>query len=79
MTHDAAIARAAQLNRDEQGAQRWFARRTASGDYEVVAVTGAGFPGPGELKATVVSKPKPTEPPDPRPSLLRNIPPYGPG
>lgn len=79
MTHDDAIARAAELNREGHGARRWFARPTDSGGYEVVAVTAPGLPDHGDLKATVVSKPEPSAAPDPRPSLFRNIPPYGAG
>ncbi|HEY6523059.1 MAG TPA: hypothetical protein VIY10_04770 [Solirubrobacteraceae bacterium] len=79
MTHDDAIARAAELNREEHDARRWFARPTGSGEYEVVAVTAPGLPAHGDLKATVVSKPEPSDAPDPRPSLYRNIPPFGAG
>ncbi len=79
MTHDAAVKRAAELNREEQGGRHWFAQETAAGDYDVVAVTAPGLASRGKLTATVVSKPKPNEPPDPRPSLFRNVPPYGAG
>lgn len=79
MTHDAATKRAAELNRQERQGRHWFARETAAGVYDVVAVTAPGMPSTGDLHASIQSKPKPTEPPDPRPSLFRNIPPFGPG
>ena len=34
---------------------------------------------PGELHEETRQRPRPDEPPDSRPSLIRNIPPYGPG
>jgi hypothetical protein len=79
MTRDAAVGRAAGLNREERGGRHWFVQETAAGDYDVVAVTAPGLRSPGKLTATVVSKPKPSEAPDPRPSLFRNVPPYGAG
>jgi hypothetical protein len=79
MTHEDARQRAEVLNDQEQGARHWFVREREAGDFEVVAVAAPGLPVHGELKAQIVSKPKPTEAPDPRPSLFRNIPPYGGG
>jgi hypothetical protein len=34
---------------------------------------------PGELHEETRKRPRPEEPPDNRPSLIRNIPPFGPG
>lgn len=79
MTHEAATKRAAELNEQETQGRHWFARPTEAGGYEVVAVTAPGMPSPGELHASIETKPKPNEAPDPRPSLFRNIPPYGAG
>ena len=79
MNHDAATQRAAELNRQEQQGRHWFVRETDPGNYEVVAVTAPGLPSHGELHASIVSKPKPTEPADPRPIMFRNIPPFGAG
>jgi len=79
MTHDEATKRAAELNSQEQEDRHWFVREQEAGDYQVVAVTAPGLPSHGELHAAIETKPKPTEPPDPRPSLFRNIPPYGAG
>jgi len=36
-----------------------------------------GLAPPADLKESTAMKPRPEEPPDPRSSLLRNIPPYG--
>jgi hypothetical protein len=79
MTRDAATQRAAELNGQEQMGRHWFVREREPGDYEVVAVNTPGLSTHGELHASIVAKPKPTEAPDPRPSLFRNIPPYGAG
>lgn len=77
MTHDEATARLLVLNRDETGAQHWFAKEITPGDWELVsvAVPGAGPRGP--LKNTVEARPEPQMPPDPRPAIVRNVPPYG--
>ncbi len=73
------MRRAAELNRRETGGHHWFPRETGGRDWDVVAVAAPGLRPTGELKATIVSQPKPNEPPDPRSSLFRNIPPFGPG
>jgi hypothetical protein len=36
-----------------------------------------GLQPPTDLEETTAEKPRPEEPQDPRPSLLRNVPPYG--
>jgi hypothetical protein len=74
MTHAEAAARAEQLNRDAGGGQRWFASQLGSDEWHVVA---ARLPAKGPLHETVEARPRPQNPPDPRPSLTRNIPPYG--
>jgi hypothetical protein len=79
MTHDVATRRAGELNRQETLGRHWFVRQTEPGEYEVVAVTAPGMPSHGELHASIETKPKPNEPPDPRPSVFRNIPPFGAG
>jgi hypothetical protein len=79
MTHDQAVARCAELNRDAQGGRQWFAKEKREGEWEVVSVVVEGFDRPDPLKASIETKPKPTEPPDPRPAIFRNIPPFGPG
>jgi hypothetical protein len=79
MTHEQAIARCAQLNRDEDGERRWFVRQAGDEDWEIVSVVAPGLHRLGPLKEGVESKPRPSEPPDPRPTIIRNIPPYGAG
>jgi hypothetical protein len=77
MTHEEAVARCAELNRDEPGERHWLPKRVGDEAWEVVAVSGAGLRSRGPLKEGVESKPMPSEAPDPRPSLFRNVPPYG--
>lgn len=48
-------------------------------EWEVVSLLVEGFRRPDPLKATIETKPQPAEPPDPRPAIFRNIPPFGPG
>jgi hypothetical protein len=79
MTHDEATAHCAELNRDEEAERHWFVRATGPDEWEAISVSGAGMGRPAGLKAGVESRPEPSQPPDPRPSLIRNIPPYGAG
>ena len=79
MTREQAAARCAELNREGDGRQRWFAKVRDDGEWEIVSVVAPGFRRPDPLRATVETKPQPAEPPDPRPSIFRNIPPFGPG
>ena len=81
MTRQQAQERAEQLNPSEAGGDRhWTARETPEGDWEVVAVR---FPGlkisAGAQGTLTYQRPEPVTPPDPRPSSMRQIPPYGPG
>jgi hypothetical protein len=79
MTRDEAVARSEALNRETTDDRHWLPRQVAPGEWEVVAVSGTGFRSPGPLKETSEARPRPSEPPDPRPSIFRNIPPYGAG
>jgi hypothetical protein len=79
MTREEAVARCADLNRDAEGARQWFAKEMDDGEAEVVSVLVDGFRRPDPLKASIETKPKPAGPPDPRPAIFRNIPPFGPG
>ena len=79
MTHDEATARAAQLNADDAREHQWFPRQTAPDDWDVVSVAAPGLRRRGPLKEAVETKPRPSEAPDPRSTLVRNIPPFGPG
>ena len=79
MTRENAIARCEQLNRVETGDRRWFAKQLDGGDWDVVAMSGTGFGPRGPLKEATEAKPSPSDAPDPRPSIFRNVPPYGAG
>jgi hypothetical protein len=79
MTREEAVARCAQLNQNDEDGRHWLARQNNDGEWEVVSVRVAGLGRPDGLKASIETKPKPSEPPDPRPAIFRNIPPFGPG
>jgi hypothetical protein len=74
MTHEQATIRCEQLNREAPGDRRWFVSRAGTEEWHVLSVS---TPEVGPLHASVESRPAPQDPPDPRPSLMRNIPPYG--
>lgn len=78
MTHEQASERCAELNR-QGGAEHWFPRETPDGDWEIVSVAVDGFRPRDPLKETTEARPEPRDEPDPRPSIFRNIPPFGPG
>lgn len=75
MTHQEANERCAKLNGELNRERQWFARETAPGDWEIISVAVLGM---RPIKAVVESRPQQHQP-DPRPSIMRNIPPYGPG
>ncbi len=79
MTHEQASTRCQQLNADEDRDREWFTRQVEDDDWEIVSVAIPGGHGRGPLKAAVESRPRPSEPADPRPTVIRNIPPYGAG
>jgi hypothetical protein len=79
MTHEQAIARCAQLNADDNRDREWFPREVGPDDWEIVSVDIPGLRRVGPLNATIESRPRPSEPPDPRTTIIRNIPPYGAG
>jgi hypothetical protein len=79
MTRDEAIDRSEALNREETGDRHWLARELAPGEWEVVAISGMGFRPTGPLKESSEANPRPYDAPDPRPSIFRNVPPYGAG
>ena len=79
VTHDEAAARAEALNRDETGDRHWLPRLLAPDEWEVVAISGTGFRPARPLKESSEARPSPSDPPDPRPSIFRNVPPYGAG
>lgn len=77
MTREEATARCEELNRERRDGRRWFVSRAGTDEWHAVAVALPATHGAGHLRASVESHPVPQNPPDPRPSLLRNIPPYG--
>jgi hypothetical protein len=79
MTREEAATRCDQLNREGEGGRHWFPKQNADGDWVIVSVDAKGFRRPDPLKASIETKPKPQEPSDPRPTIFRNIPPFGPG
>jgi hypothetical protein len=79
VTEEEAKAEAARRNDDEQEQGLWAARsRGDSADWELVHVSAPGLKRIRPTGTHEESRPKPSEPPDPRPTITRNIPPYGP-
>ena len=78
MTREEAEARCAELNGEVERDRQWFPRQVEAEEWEVVSVA-LPEEATRPLKGTIEAKPKPSQPPDPRPSLFRNIPPFGPG
>jgi hypothetical protein len=79
MTRAEAQVEAGRRNREADGAGVWAAQRTDDDEWRVVHLVGGGLQRTRPTGAHVESKPKPPEPDDPRPSLFRNVPPYGAG
>ncbi|MDQ6605003.1 MAG: hypothetical protein M3Z06_00475 [Actinomycetota bacterium] len=77
MIHEQATARCEELNEAEQDGRRWFVSRLDTDEWHVVCATVPGLPARGPLHETVETRPVP-DAADPRTSLIRNIPPYGP-
>lgn len=75
MTHEEALAKCEELNRERRDGRRWFVSRAGTDEWQVVSPSLGE--GQGPLHAAIESRPLPDSPPDPRPSLMRNIPPYG--
>lgn len=78
MTKPEAEARCIELNRRAGDDARWFVRQADGETWSVVQMSGVPLRPRGPLKADVQTPPRPGTPPDPRPSLIRNIPPWGP-
>ena len=77
MTQDEAKAEAAHRNADPKGDGFWSVKEEAAGDWGLIHVA---TPGVGRIRPVgshAESRPKPSEPPDPRPTIVQNIPPYG--
>jgi hypothetical protein len=78
MTRAEAQARAASLNDEASRDTHWMVRQAADGAWEVVRMTAPGLGAVRPAGSHSESRPEPNEPPDPRPALIRNIPPFGP-
>jgi hypothetical protein len=63
--------------RAEQPDFRWTAQKRKDGDWAVVKLPGSGRIDPSTLSASL--GPPAVVGDDPRPAIMRNIPPYGPG
>ncbi len=79
MTRDEATRRAEELNREETGDRHWLPRLLAPDEWAVVAISGTGFRPTGPVTEGSEARPRPSDAPDPRPSIFRNVPPYGAG
>jgi hypothetical protein len=77
MTKDDAIAEAARRNDEKQEKGLWSAKQDAAGDWGLVHVSAPGLARIRPTGTHEESRPKPSEPPDPRPTIVQNIPPYG--
>jgi hypothetical protein len=78
VTEEEARAEAARRNAEQQEQGLWSARLEAdSGDWELVHVSTPGLKRTRPTGTHEESRPKPSEPPDPRPTITQNIPPYG--
>jgi hypothetical protein len=79
MTREQAEARCAELNADPDRDRQWFPRQAGPDEWEIVSMALPEGARRGPLKEAVESRPRPESPPDPRPSVFRNVPPYGAG
>lgn len=82
MTRNEAENRAGRLNREsaDRAEHHWIAQRAGGEGWRVVRVSVPGMrftADPLHESTQMVSRLE--EPPDPRPLLIRQIPPYGPG
>ena len=76
MTRSEAESNAARLNRDRPADGPWAPRPRPAGEWEVVRLVIPGLDRTRPTAAHVESRPRPSEPPDPRPAPLRNVPPF---
>lgn len=74
-----AEARAEAERRNRSGSERLWAAQEHGSGWRLAQVTVPGAARARPSGALVESKPRPPEPGDPRPAILQNIPPYGPG
>lgn len=78
---DEATARAEVARRcaEGDGAALWAPRRLPGGSWQVVRLSARGAAAVRPTGAHVEQRARPEAPDDPRGSLIRAIPPYGPG
>ncbi len=74
-----AQAEAAERNADSRQPGFWAAQEAAGEGWRVVHVAAPGLRQSVATGSHAESRPKPEEPPDPRPPIFQNIPPYGAG
>ncbi len=79
MTHEEAEADAAARNREADADTRFLVREDPTEGWSVVRMHGAGLGAVRPTGTRTEARPEPGEPPDPRSSLIRNVPPYGGG
>ncbi len=77
MTRDQAIEEAARRNASQREAGVWSAKQADDGSWALVHVKAPGLSRIRPSGSHEESRPKPSEPPDPRPTIVQNIPPYG--
>jgi hypothetical protein len=77
MTKDEATVEAARRNSDESEGGVWAPKQVDDGSWGLVHVTAPGLARVKPSGTLEESRPKPSEPPDPRPTIVQNIPPYG--
>jgi hypothetical protein len=77
VTKDEATVEATRRNAEKAEKGLWSAREDASGDWGLVHVSAPGLKRIRPTGSHEESRPKPSEPPDPRPTITQNIPPYG--
>ncbi|MGI8412863.1 MAG: hypothetical protein ACR2QA_10325 [Solirubrobacteraceae bacterium] len=82
MRREEAEARAGHLNRErpDRAQYHWIAQHGGSDGWRVVRVSVPGMRFTVDpVKESTSARPRPEVPDDPRPSLIRSIPPWGPG
>jgi hypothetical protein len=77
MTENDAKAEAARRNAEKDEKGLWSPKQGDDGDWGLVHVSTPGLARMHPSGTHEESRPKPSEPPDPRPTIVQNIPPYG--
>ena len=77
MTAEEAIAEAARRNKEKGERGVWSAKQSGDDSWGLVRVTAPGLARIRPSGSHEETRPRPSEPPDPRPTIIQNIPPYG--